>query len=82
MPVWDNAKSIALTDTLRVNMVVVDGNLGLQVQVKDVQVLSVVLLDAARDISPERLRQYRAVAPELSFQVGNALNHIEPARPQ
>jgi hypothetical protein len=82
MPVWDHAKTIALSDTLRVNMVVIDGNLGLQVQVKGVQVLSVVLLDAARDISPERLRQYRAVAPELSFQVGNALDHIEPLRPQ
>lgn len=82
MPFWDRAETQLLTADLRVNMVVTDGNLGLQVQCKGVQVFRVVLLRAATNLPKARLDLYAHVAPDLGFEVGNVFEQIETANPQ
>jgi hypothetical protein len=77
-----NGQSAQLTSDLRVNMVMVDGNLGIQVQIKGIQVFRVVLLDALRDIPKRELERYARLAPDLDFHVGNCLDRIEATTPQ
>ena len=65
------AESVLVTHDLRVNLVLINGDLGLQVQSQGVQVFRVVLLRAATCLPKARLDQYARVAPDLSFEVGN-----------
>lgn len=82
MTSWDKAETVPLTRDLRVNMVVIDGDLALQVQIKGTQVFQVVLLHAATDIPKVRLDQYGRVAPDLSFEIGNVFEQIPAVNPQ
>ena len=75
-------ETVPLTDDLRVNLVVIDGNLGVQVQKHGIQVFRVVLLDAARDIPKARVNHYGHVAPDLAFHVGNVFEQIGTTSPQ
>ena len=60
----------------------IDGNLGLQVQMQGVQVFRVVLLRAAANLPKARLDQYARVAPDLGFEIGNVFEQIETINPQ
>ncbi len=82
MPYWDKAETVLLTPDLRGNLVITDGNLGIQVQIKGCQVFRVILLDAARTIPMRALERYARLAPDLDFHVGNCLDHIETTTPQ
>ncbi len=75
-------ETLPLSDDLRVNLIVVDGNLGLQVLKSGIQVFRVVLLDAARDIPKVRVIHYGHVAPDLAYHVGNVFEQIGTATPQ
>lgn len=82
MPSYDKAETVLVTPDLRVNIVLIDGNLGLQVQMQGVQVFRVVLLRAAANLPKARLDQYARVAPDLGFEIGNVFEQIETINPQ
>jgi hypothetical protein len=82
MPAGVSAKTVLVAPDLRVNMVVIDGDLALQVQCKGVQVFRVVLLRSATNLPKAQLDQYAHVAPDLAFETGNVFEQIETANPQ
>lgn len=82
MPLYDKAETVLVTPNLRVNVVLINDDLGLQVQMKGVQVFRVVLLRAATTLPKARLDQYARVAPDLGFEIGNVFEQIETANPQ